>query len=156
MTETTEILFTCSLYHEWVSAEILTVVKKSRLISDEIFPYLNHELEVHQYWLCILREEKFSKINTGKTIQEITASYNQYHDIWKLFITSLKKHDFNRLIKYSNEAGLIKTHSLIDVIIESFRLIEIEQRVIALQLENNYRKKVKIGFLDFRQRINSL
>lgn len=156
MIETTEILLNYALYHEWVSNETLIVVQKSKLITEEISPYLNRELDIHNYWLSVTQEIKHIKRIPSKSLQEIIAAYTQYHESWKNFISLLQKQDFTRMVKITNEAGLIKTHTLIDLILESFRLIEAEQRLIAQQLENNYRKKLKLGFLDYRQRINSL
>lgn len=156
MIETTEILLNYAMYHEWVSNEILLVVQKSRLINDEISPYLNHELDVHNYWLSVTQEIKYIKRTPSKSLQEIIAAYNHYHENWKSNISSLKRQDFTRMVKITNEAGLIKTHTLIDLILESFRLIETEQRLITQLLDNNYRKKLKLGFLDYRQRINGL
>ncbi len=113
------------------------------MISEEITPYLNHEPDVHHYRLSTIQEMGYVKRTPYKSFQEIKAAYNSYHENWKALIG---QEDFSRLVKFTNEAGLINTHTSIDLIIESSCLIENEQRLIAAQLENNYRNRLKIGF----------
>ena len=156
MIETTKLLINYAMYHEWVINEILLVLEKTPSLNEEILVSLNHELDIHNYWLSVIQENNVENRTPCNSIGEIISVYNDYHERWKRFIVSLSNQDLFRLVKFTNKNGLIKTHTIIDLLIEAFLNIEHLQRTIAQQLESKYSKKVKLGFLDYRQRLNSL
>jgi len=156
MKDTTEILLNYALYHEWVSIEIIKAIEKSKLMSEEMIPHLQNELAIHNYWLNSIKGIRCELKAKTSSIKELAEQYIAYHDNWKNLISELNKEDFSRLIKFSSEAGHLTTHTLIDLLMESFRQIEKHQNHIATVLENNYRKRLRLSFLEFRQRINTL